>query len=154
MARYIGEYQGKLDGKGRVVIPSALKRQIAVEHWPSLIVNRGFDECLTVYTRQDWEAELDKLKGLSNFNRKDRLFMRLFSNGATEVSIDKASRILIPKKLQEYASMDSEVVFYAYDKKIEVWAKEKYEEMMDLDPNELADLAEDVMSKEGRDGND
>lgn len=71
--------------------------------------------------------------------------MRLFNSGATEVSMDSASRILIPKKLAEYAEIGTEAVFYAYGNKIEIWSRANYDEQMEMDPDEFSDLAEDVM---------
>lgn len=154
MPQYIGEYECKIDDKGRVVIPSGLKRQLPKDTGGRLVINRGFDKCLTLYTRKSWEKESEKLDGLNDFNRKDRRFKRLFSSGATEINIDSASRILIPKKLALYAEIQAEVVFYAYADKIEIWSKEIYEEQMDIDPDEFADLAEEVMDRKKSDLSD
>lgn len=145
MPQYIGEYSCKLDDKGRVIIPAGLKKQLPKDQAKALVVNRGFDKCLTLFTKKDWMEETKKLSGLNEFNRKDRRFMRLFNSGATEVSMDSASRILIPKKLAEYAEIGTEAVFYAYGNKIEIWSKANYEEQMEMDPDEFSDLAEDVM---------
>ncbi len=145
MPQYIGEYECKLDTKGRVVVPSGLKRQIPEEAAGRMVINRGFDKCLTLYTRKDWELEVKQLEGLNQFNRLDRRFVRLFNSGATELLIDGASRILIPKKLAEYAEIETEVVFYAYGNRIEIWSQKNYEQQMAIDPDEFADLAEQVM---------
>lgn len=142
---YIGEFEAKLDDKGRVVLPAALKKQLPKDAMAKLVVNRGFEKCLTLYTRKGWEDELQNLSDLNHFNKKHRLFMRQFSNGATPIKLDAASRILVPKKLCDYAEIKAEVVFYAYGDKIEIWAKHLYDEMMDVDADDFADLAEDVM---------
>ena len=145
MPQFIGEFECKVDSKGRVVLPSGLKRQIPEDAAGRMVVNRGFDKCLVLYTRQDWDAEVKLLDGLSQFNRMDRKFIRLFNNGATEVQIDNASRILLPKKLSAYAEIDSDVVFYAYGNRIEIWSQKNYDEQMAIDPDEFSDLAEKVM---------
>lgn len=142
---YIGEYECKVDDKGRVIVPAGLKRQIPAESLNRMVINRGFDKCLTLYTRKDWELETAKLGKLNDFKREDRKFKRLFNSGATEVKIDTASRILLPKKLCGYAEIDSDVVFYAYENKIEIWAKSVYEAHMEIDPDDFSDLAEKVM---------
>ncbi|MCB9244896.1 MAG: division/cell wall cluster transcriptional repressor MraZ [Flavobacteriales bacterium] len=155
MPQYIGEYSCKLDDKGRVILPSALKRQLPQDQEKALVINRGFDKCLTLFTRQDWLDETQKLAGLNEFNRQDRRFMRLFNSGATEIGLDNASRILIPKKLAEYAELEAEVVFYAYGNKIEIWSRKNYDEQMEIDPDEFSSLAEEVMSPKKRpDGDD
>jgi MraZ protein len=149
--RYIGEYDCKTDSKGRVVIPAGLKKQIPKESGGEMIINRGFDKCLTLFTKQDWEKETEKLDGLNAFNSKDRQFMRLFNSGATEISIDNASRILIPKKLMEYAEIESDVVFYAWGNKIEIWSKKHHDEHMKIDADAFSALAEEVMSRKKTD---
>ncbi|MBI1307266.1 MAG: division/cell wall cluster transcriptional repressor MraZ [Bacteroidetes bacterium] len=148
MTGYIGEYECKLDDKGRVIVPAGLKRQIPAEMLNRMVVNRGFDKCLTLYTRKDWDAETSKLNKLNDFKREDRKFKRLFNAGATEITIDSASRINLPKKLCTYAEIETEVVFYAYENKIEIWSKKVFEEHMDIDPDDFADLAEKVMGNE------
>ncbi len=152
MSGYIGEYECKVDDKGRTIVPAGLKRQIPKDALSRMVVNRGFDKCLTLFTRKDWDIETQKLNKLSDFKRNDRRFKRLFNSGATEIKIDTASRILLPKKLCTYAEIESEVVFYAYENKIEIWSKKVYEEQMDMDPDDYADLAEEVMGNDS--GND
>lgn len=144
---YIGEFEAKLDDKGRVVLPAGLKKQLPKDVGGKLVVNRGFEKCLTLFTRKGWEQELERLSGLNHFNKKHRLFLRQFSNGATPIQLDGSSRLLVPKKLCEYAEIKGEVVFYAYGDKIEVWSKHHYDEMMDVDADYFSDLAEDVMGK-------
>jgi len=147
MPKFIGEYECKMDGKGRVMLPANLRKQIPDEAGDRLVVNRGFDKCLTLYTKTDWQNETDKLQGLNSFNKKDRMFIRLFNNGATEVQIDTASRVLIPKKLQEYAELENELVLYAYENKIEIWSAKNHAEMFDMSADDFSELAEEVMGK-------
>jgi MraZ protein len=151
---YIGEYAVKLDDKGRVVLPAGLKKQLPKDVVGRLVINRGFEKCLTLYTRRDWDLELGNLSTLNHFNKKHRMFIRQFSNGATEVNLDNASRLLIPKKLCEYAGIQNEAVFYAYGNRIEIWSKELYDEMMEVDSDDFADLAEDVMGNIQQGGTD
>jgi MraZ protein len=146
MSDYIGEFEVKADDKGRVIIPAVLKRQIPKDSLGKMVINRGFDKCLTLFTRDDWNKETEKLKHLNDFSKKDRRFKRLFNSGATELKIDAASRILLPKKLAAYAEIESEIVFYAYENKIEIWSKKIYEFEMEVDADDFSDMAEDVMA--------
>jgi len=147
MPKFIGEFDGKMDTKGRVVIPVGLKKQLPEGSADHLVINRGFDKCLVIYTRTEWENETLKLEGLNSFNQVDRQFIRLFNNGATEVGLDTANRILIPKKLSIYAEIEGDVVLNAYDNKIEVWSKKNYDAQMDIDPDEFSKMAETVMGR-------
>lgn len=139
-----------MDGKGRIILPANLRKQIPEDAGDKLVVNRGFDKCLTLYTKTDWQKETDKLEGLNSFNKKDRLFIRLFNNGATEVQIDAAARILLPKKLQEYAELENDLVLYAYENKIEIWSEKNHKEMFDISADDFSELAEEVMTTKGR----
>lgn len=153
MPKFIGEFDGKIDAKGRVVLPVGLKKQLPDGSSDHLVINRGFDKCLVIYTRDDWEKETQKLEGLDSFNKIDRQFIRIFNNGATEVGLDTANRILIPKKLALYAEIESDVVLYAYNNKIEMWSKKNYEAQMDIDPDEFSKMAETVMSRKNDSNN-
>ncbi len=153
MSHFIGEYECKIDAKGRISLPSSLRRQIPDEAGDRLVVNRGFDKCLVLYTRQEWQVETQKLSHLNAFNKRDRMFIRLFNNGATEIQVDGASRINIPKKLLEYAGIGADAVLFAYGNRIEIWSREEYDDQLKIDPDDFASLAEEVMSGTNREDN-
>jgi len=145
VASYIGEFECKLDNKGRLSLPTKLRTQISDEHAAAMVVNRGFEKCLVLYTRTDWELELQKLETLNEFNRAARQFIRTFNNGANIVSIDNAGRVLIPKKLMEYAGLKTDAVVSAYGKKIEIWDKATYEAELNTDAEDFAAMAETLL---------
>jgi|SRR5690606_34254627 len=142
----IGEYECKLDTKGRMVVPAALKRQLPDVEREGLVVNRGFEKNLVIYTRAEWNKILGQLSRLNQFQVRNREFVRKFTSGATELLLDAAGRVLLPKNLLEYAEMDSELVLACNLEKIEVWSKRKYEEQMNsISEEDFSDLAEQVM---------
>lgn len=107
-----------------------------------LVVNRGFEQCLVLYTKEDWLMETAKLTAVDDFMSPEiRRFKRIFTNGANLVQIDNAQRILIPKKLLEYASLQDEVVLVANGNKIEIWDQALYNSELNVDPAELSELA-------------
>ncbi len=150
MTKFIGEFECKLDGKGRLIIPVRLKKQLPPDAQDTLVINRGFDKCLVLFTKNAWEAETDKLSDLNLFNRKDRQFFRMFNNGATEVPVDGNDRILIPKKLLEYAEIHNDVVLFAYSNRIEIWSEKVYNEELNMSSDDFSSLAEEVMPKKGK----
>lgn len=142
MAGLIGEYYCKLDAKGRLSLPSRLRGQIPESAGNALVVNRGFEQCLVLYTKEDWLRETEKLSAVDDFMSPEiRRFKRIFTNGANLLPIDGSQRILLPKKLMEYANLDSEVVLSAFGNKVEIWNKELYESELDVESNELSELA-------------
>ncbi|HIX55147.1 MAG TPA: division/cell wall cluster transcriptional repressor MraZ [Candidatus Sphingobacterium stercoripullorum] len=146
MLQLIGEFECKLDAKGRMTLPAALKRQLPDVEREGLVVNRGFEKHLVFYPRSEWELITKKLSSLNQFNQRNRMFVRAFTRGATELSLDASGRVLIPKGLLEYAGIGSEVVLASQFNKIEVWSKQEYDSLMNLDVEEdFAALAEEVM---------
>lgn len=153
MGFLIGEYECKLDTKGRMVVPAALKRQLPDVEREGLVVNRGFEKNLVIYTRAEWDKILKQLSRLNQFQVKNREFVRRFMSGATELSLDSAGRVLLPKSLLEYAEVGVELVLACNLEKIEVWSKTKYEEQMNaVSAEDFADLAEEVMGIFGEEG--
>ena len=146
MAHLIGEFECKLDAKGRMVLPAALKRQLPNVEREGLVVNRGFEKHLVFYTREEWDQITKKLASLNQFNQKNRMFVRAFTRGATELSMDAAGRVLLPKSLLDYAEIKNVVVLACQFNKIEVWSKSGYEALMEGGADEdFSALAEEVM---------
>ncbi|MGJ1206456.1 division/cell wall cluster transcriptional repressor MraZ [Sphingobacterium lactis] len=146
MIQLIGEYDCKLDTKGRMVVPAALKRQLPDAEREGLVVNRGFEKNLVIYTKEEWNKKMLQLSKLNQYNVKNRNFIRQFMRGATELTLDSAGRVLLPKTLLEYANIQGDVFLQCQFDKIEVWAKAEYENLMEGNSDEdFASLAEEVM---------
>jgi MraZ protein len=143
MTGLIGEFSCKLDGKGRLSLPSKLRAQWPESALHTLVVNRGFEKCLVLYTKEDWLAEMEKLNAVDDFMSPEiRRFKRIFTNGANLMSIDSAQRILIPKKLLEYAGLGTDVILSANGRKVEIWDEKLYDSELNVDSSELSQLAQ------------
>lgn len=145
MARFIGEFECKIDSKGRIILPAKLRSQIPDKDAKAMIINRGFEKCLVLYTSADWNMETEKLSILNDFNRMARKFIRQFNNGANIVNIDASARINIPNNLIEYASLKDDIIISCYNHKIEIWDKKHYEAELKFDDEEFAKMAEELM---------
>lgn len=154
MSHFLGEFDCKLDAKGRMMIPSSLKKQLPEAEREGLVINRGFEKNLVIYTKKEWDRITEELSKLNPYEKKSREFIRYFTRGATELSLDAANRILFPKSLMEYAGIAGEVVLACQLNKIEVWAKEAYDAQMDNEPENFSNLAEEVMGSLRRRVND
>lgn len=121
---YIGEYQNKMDEKGRVIMPSKFREELG----HSFFVTKGMENCLFVFDNDEWEELGEKINDSSQLSRKEsRGFARLFYAGASNSSFDKQGRILIPNHLREYANITKDVVIIGVAKRIEIWAKESWD---------------------------
>lgn len=150
MPHFLGEFECKLDAKGRMMIPSNLKKQLPEAEREGLVINRGFEKYLVIYPRKEWDLILEDLSKLNQYEKKNREFVRYFTRGATEIIPDAAGRILFPKALMDYAGIGTDVVLTCNLNKIEVWAKAAYDEQLDNEPENFANLAEEVMGNLGR----
>ena len=153
MSHLIGEFDCKLDAKGRLMVPSGLKKQLPAVDAEGLVINRGFEKHLTMYTKAQWDKITAELAALNQYEKKTRDFIRYFTRGASELSLDASGRVLLPKSLLEYAGIGAEVVLSCQFDKIELWAKDTYEAQLDNEPESFANLAEEVMGSK-RGGND
>lgn len=149
MGQLAGEFECKLDAKGRMALPAALKRQLPEVEQEGLIINRGFEKHLVFYTKSEWAKITAKLAKLNRYKAKNRQFIRTFTRGHTELSLDAAGRVLLPKSLVEYAGITSEVVLLCQFDQIEIWAKDAYTTLWEgEDTEDFAALAEEVMGGE------
>jgi len=149
MVSFIGEYDCKLDPKGRLSVPSGLYKQFDARYRERFIINRSiFQKCLVLYPVDAWEQIMQDLSKLNRFIKENDTFIRMFTNGATQVELDGAGRILIPKKLLDYASAEKDVVLNAHLNKVEIWSKQLFEQgLSQLSDKDFEALAEKVMSK-------
>ncbi|MBF0715035.1 division/cell wall cluster transcriptional repressor MraZ [Gemelliphila palaticanis] len=137
---FIGQYNNKMDSKGRVSMPVKFRDELGNK----FIITRGLDSCLFGYSLQEWQKIESKIKSLPITKKNARAFQRFFFSGATEVEIDKQGRINIPKSLIEHAKLDKECVVNGVSNRIEIWDKEIWE--VQLSESELAfeEIAEDL----------
>lgn len=150
MSHFLGEFDCKLDAKGRMMIPSSLKKQLPKIEQEGLVINRGFEKHLVCYTKKEWDKIIDELSKLNPYEKRTREFIRYFTRGATELTLDSANRVLLSKILLEYADIQADVVISCQLNRIEIWAKDVYETQMDNEPKNFAKLAEEVMGHAGR----
>lgn len=127
------------------MVPAGLRKQLSPEANESFVVNRGFEKCLVLYPKNDWERISAEVNQLNQYVKKNRDFIRYFYRGATELSLDNTGRILLPKRLQEYGSFEKELVLFAYSDRIEIWDKNTYDGLLTDEPEDFANLAEEVM---------
>ncbi len=147
MQQLLGEYECAIDAKGRMRLPSALIAQLGEGEVCNFVINRGLEQCLTLYPEAVWNKISEEVNSLNLYNKKNRDFVRYFYRGAHRVAIDNADRILIAKRLLEYAEIDKNVILSAYNDRVEIWATEKYDELMQEEPDDFSDLAEEVLGK-------
>ena len=138
----MGEYHHNIDEKNRLVIPSKFRSEIGDD----FIITRGLDKCLFVYSKEEWEKQVIKLKALP-FTQKDaRFFTRFFLSGAVEAELDKSGRVSITSPLIEYAGITKECVIIGANDRLEIWAIEKWMEFLNNNSETFEDIAENLFT--------
>lgn len=150
MVQLLGEFDCKLDTKGRMMVPSNLKKQLPNVEQEGLVINRGFEKHLVIYPRKVWEGIVEELSKLNQYEKKTREFIRFFTRGATELTLDASGRVNLPKSLLEFAGIEGEVVLACQFDKIELWSKSAYDSLLDSEPEDFSNLAEEVMGNKNR----
>jgi len=145
MSGLVGEYEVKLDAKGRFLFPAALRKQLDPSAMEVFMLNKGFEDCLSLYPMNEWDKISSQLSKMNLFQPKNRMFYRLFHQGAKQVSLDNAGRVLVPVAHMERVGLKKEVMLIAYNDRVEIWDRAKYFEMIENNMADFADLAQEVM---------
>lgn len=146
MNHLVGTYNCKADAKGRVLMPTAFKKQLASEIPKGFVIKRAvFQPCLELYPMSEWENMMSKINKLNRFVKKNNDFIRRFTAGVKQLELDASGRFLIPKNLCDFAGIQKEVVMSSSINIIEIWDKANYEKAIDDAALDFAQLAEEVM---------
>jgi MraZ protein len=119
----IGQYEHTIDVKKRLALPAKFRGELG----DKIIITRGIEGCLAVYTDKEWKIMSDKLGALTISQAEARSFTRMILAGAMEVSLDKLGRILVPDYLKDYAGLKKNVVICGLSNRLEIWDSEKWE---------------------------
>jgi MraZ protein len=151
MTNLIGVHECKVDEKGRLMMPSALRKQLMPVIDEGFVVKRSvFHKCLELYPMTEWKRESNEVSRLNRFVKKNVDFIRIFMAGVKTVELDTAGRLLIPKDLTQFAGIDRQIVLSSSVNRIEIWDKDQYDRMLEEGTSVFAALAEEVMGNHNR----
>ena len=146
MNSIVGSYECKIDTKGRLMIPAALKKQLASFLQNGFVLKRSvFQPCLELYPMEEWNLMMQKINKLNKFVKKNNDFIRRFTAGVKVVEIDNLGRLLVPKDLLIFGKLSKDLVLSSAVNIIEIWDKDLYEKAIDESVLDFAELAEEVM---------
>ena len=155
MINIIGTYECKADAKGRVMFPTALKKQLNNVLGDGFVIKRSvFNKCLEIHPMEEWNVVVEQVNKLNRFVKKNNDFIRSYMSGLKVVDVDGSGRFLIPKDLYLFADLDKEIVLSSSVNMIEIWDKEKYEISVAETLVEFGDLAEQVMGNQPKNDTD
>jgi MraZ protein len=142
----IGTYECKVDAKGRILMPIAIKKQLSSLITGGFVLKRSvFNPCLELYPMKEWILLMEKINSLNRFNKKNNNFIRRFTAGVKTVEMDISGRLLISKDLVKHAQIGKEIVVSSAVNILEIWDKSLYEKVIDEATLDFGVLAEEVM---------
>ena len=142
MSFFTSEYECKLDGKGRLVLPAKIKSNLPDSSGNELVMRKGFEPCLILYPFTEYKKIYSQIAGLNEFNAEYRRLQRNFFRNTTQVELDSMGRFLIPRNMLTFAGITREAVVVGMGNKIEIWNPGKFEEYLIKDPDEFSQLAQ------------
>ncbi|MEM8965170.1 MAG: division/cell wall cluster transcriptional repressor MraZ [Bacteroidota bacterium] len=142
MAVFTGEYECKMDAKGRVSMPAKIKGRLPECSKHEFILSRGFEPCLTIYTKEEYTKVHEKFSTLSTYNPEQRRLLRTFFRVSSDVEMDSLGRFLIPKRLMQYAKLEREILIVGAGSVLEIWNPDVYDRYIVDTPEEYSELAE------------
>lgn len=146
MTSFIGDYICKVDEKGRMLFPSALKKQNKSASPDRYVAKKDiFENCLVLYTMEEWERQNNLIRRNTNpYNREHSKFLREFYRGTAELVLDSNGRLLIPKRMLDSIEASKELALTGQDSRIEIWAKDIYDAHQ-TNEDAFAELAEKIL---------
>lgn len=118
---FLGEYEVKFSGQGRIILPKMLRDEVGQEK--EIVLSRGFEGCIFGFSKRGFEEEARKQLEISSTEERARYLRRYLFSGSSEAELDGQGRFIIPSTLLTYAKLDYEVVIIGAGDHFEVWNK-------------------------------
>jgi MraZ protein len=138
---FLGTHAPKLDDKGRVILPAKFRDELA----NGLVITRGLERCLFVFTQREFEAVHEKIRQAPLTDKRGRDFVRMFLSGASPEQADSQHRVTIPANLREYANLDRDLTVIGVGNRAEIWDAAAWEAYYDSNEDDFSNTAEEVI---------
>ena len=147
---FIGQFDCTMDDKGRVKMPTVLRKQFSTGEGSKLMLAKDIEDCLVIYPITAWQKQEELLRNLNPFNTNHQKFINSVTTGLTEIEIDSADRFLISTTLKKYLGSSKGIVLKGKFDRIQVWDAAKYEQYTQgniANIQSLADEAADYLDR-------
>lgn len=152
MSGFYGQFQTTMDDKGRFSLPAKLRSVKGPSNKPqlegNLILTKGLEGCLALYTEDEWADVQSRLSSLAFTKRDYRYFSRRFYSSAATVTPDKAGRILVPSNLIAEAGLKKDLLVIGVNRLVEIWNPERYEYYLDQYTGSYEEVAERLFTRD------
>lgn len=137
---FVGEFQHTLDPKGRLILPSKFREALS----DGLVMIKGFENCIFIFSRAEWPKVEDKLRALPLLKKQARMLSRYLFSGTSEDKPDKQGRVMVPQNLRDHAELEKEIVIIGVANRLEVWSKANWERYSAEAKSSYEEVAEEL----------
>jgi len=142
MSLFTGEYECKLDTKGRLVLPSRIKSRLPEVSGNQLVLSLGLEPCLVLYPLVEYRKISSRVASMNEFSEELRHLQRNFFRRIAEIELDSAGRLLVPKTMAKYANLEKDIMLVGMGNRVELWNTQAYERFIINDTAEFSKLAQ------------
>lgn len=142
MSLFTGEFECKMDAKGRLALPSKVKSKLPEVSGNQLVLSLGLEPCLVLYPLVEYRKIYSRIASMNEFNEEFRRLQRNFFRRISEVELDNSGRLLIPKTMSKYAKLEKQVILVGMGNRMELWDAAVYNEFIIRDNSEFSKLAQ------------
>lgn len=141
---FLGQFECTMDDKGRIKMPSVLRKQFPNGEGSKFMLAKDIEDCLVIYPLKTWTKQETMLQKLHSFNTNHQKFINAITTGLTEVEIDSADRFLISTTLKKYLGNSKDIVLKGKFDRIQVWDANKYEAYTQGNVSNMQSLADEA----------
>jgi len=142
---FYGEYLHSIDRKGRLILPAKFREAAKAHFVEKFFITRGLDNCLFMFAEEEWRSQEAKFKAIPFTKAESRKFNRLYFSGAVEITFDSQGRVLLPQYLKDFAGIKKDIVIVGVSSRIEIWAKDTWNEFYGNSRQSFEEIAEKLM---------
>jgi len=138
---FLGTHAPKLDDKGRVILPAKFRDELS----SGLVITRGLERCLFVFSQREFENVHDKIRQAPLTDKRGRDFVRMFLSGASQELADTQHRVTIPSALREYAGLGRDLTVIGVGNRAEIWDTAAWDSYYVSNEDDYSNTAEEVI---------
>ena len=147
MAFFTGEHECKLDAKGRLVLPARLKSVLPEASKKSIIIRKGFEPNLIIYSLHEFQNIYTRISSLNEFSSEQRKLKRKLFSSISQVDLDSNGRFLLPKGMIQHCNINKDVILVGMGNVIELWSPSNYNKNLISNSEEFSKLAQKYLDE-------
>ncbi len=147
MAFFTGEHECKLDAKGRLVLPARLKSVLPEASKKSIIIRKGFEPNLIIYSLHEFQNIYNRISSLNEFSSEQRKLKRKLFSSISQVDLDSNGRFLLPKGMIQHCNINKDVILVGMGNVIELWSPSNYNKNLINNTEEFSKLAQKYLDE-------